>query len=151
MERAGVQVVTTAVGDRYVLDALVERGLSIGGEQSGHIVFTDAATTGDGVLTALRVMGGMAVARRPLAELAAVVQRLPQVLLNVPVTDKAAVAASAEVAAAVTAARTDLGAEGRILLRPSGTEELVRVMVEARTQSQAAQVARRVADVVEAQ
>jgi phosphoglucosamine mutase len=151
MERAGVQVVTTAVGDRYVLDALVERGLSIGGEQSGHIVFTDAATTGDGVLTALRVMGGMAVARRPLAELAAVVQRLPQVLLNVPVTDKAAVAASAEVAAAVTAARTDLGAEGRILLRPSGTEELVRVMVEARTQSQAAQIARRVADVVEAQ
>ena len=78
-------------------------------------------------------------------------QRLPQVLLNVPVTDKAAVAASAEVAAAVTAARTELGAEGRILLRPSGTEELVRVMVEARTQSQAAQVARRVADVVEAQ
>jgi phosphoglucosamine mutase len=139
------------VGDRYVLDALVERGLSIGGEQSGHIVFTDAATTGDGLLTALRVMGGMAAARRPLAELAAVVRRLPQVLLNVTVTDKAAVAASAEVAAAVTAARTDLGAEGRILLRPSGTEELVRVMVEARTQSQAAQVARRVADVVEAQ
>ncbi len=151
MERAGIRVVTTAVGDRYVLDALVERGLSIGGEQSGHIVFTDAATTGDGLLTALRVMGGMAAARRPLAELAAVVQRLPQVLLNVPVTDKAAVAASAEVAAAVTAARTDLGAEGRILLRPSGTEELVRVMVEAPTQSQAAQVARRVADVVEAQ
>lgn len=151
MERAGIRVVTTAVGDRYVLDALVERGLSIGGEQSGHIVFTDAATTGDGLLTALRVMGGMAAARRPLAELAAVVQRLPQVLLNVTVTDKAAVAASAEVAAAVTAARTDLGAEGRILLRPSGTEELVRVMVEARTQSQAAQVARRVADVVEAQ
>jgi phosphoglucosamine mutase len=139
------------VGDRYVLDALVERGLSIGGEQSGHIVFTDAATTGDGLLTALRVMGGMAAARRPLAELAAVVQRLPQVLLNITVTDKAAVAASAEVAAAVTAARTDLGAEGRILLRPSGTEELVRVMVEARTQSQAAQIARRVADVVEAQ
>jgi phosphoglucosamine mutase len=151
MERAGIRVVTTAVGDRYVLDALVERGLSIGGEQSGHIVFTDAATTGDGLLTALRVMGGMAAARRPLAELAAVVQRLPQVLLNITVTDKAAVAASAEVAAAVTAARTDLGAEGRILLRPSGTEELVRVMVEARTQSQAAQVARRVADVVEAQ
>ena len=130
-------MVTTAVGDRYVLDALVDQGLSLGGEQSGHIVFMDAATTGDGLLTALRVMGCMASSGRPLAELAAVVRRLPQVLLNVPVTDKAAVAASAEVAAAVAAARTELGADGRILLRPSGTEELVRVMVEAPTQSQA--------------
>jgi len=93
----------------------------------------------------------MASSGRPLAELASVVRRLPQILLNVLVTDKAAVAASAEVAAAVTAARTELGANGRILLRPSGTEELVRVMVEAPTQSQAEQVARRVADVVEAQ
>jgi phosphoglucosamine mutase len=96
-------------------------------------------------------MGCMASSGRPLAELASVVRRLPQILLNVLVTDKAAVAASAEVAAAVTAARTELGANGRILLRPSGTEELVRVMVEAPTQSQAEQVARRVADVVEAQ
>ena len=151
MQKAGVRVVTTAVGDRYVLDALVEEGLSLGGEQSGHIVFMDAATTGDGLLTALRVMGCMASSGRPLAELAAVVQRLPQVLLNVPVTDKTAVSASAEVAAAVAAARTELGTDGRILLRPSGTEELVRVMVEAPTQSQATQVARRVADVVEAQ
>jgi phosphoglucosamine mutase len=151
MEKAGIDVVTTAVGDRYVLDALVDRGLSLGGEQSGHIVFMDAATTGDGLLTALRVMGCMASSGRPLAELASVVRRLPQILLNVLVTDKAAVAASAEVAAAVAAARTELGANGRILLRPSGTEELVRVMVEAPTQSQAAQVARRVADVVEAQ
>jgi phosphoglucosamine mutase len=151
MEKAGVRVVTTAVGDRYVLDALVEQGLSLGGEQSGHIVFMDAATTGDGLLTALRVMGCMASSGRPLAELAAVVQRLPQVLLNVPVTDKTAVSVSAEVAAAVAAARLELGTDGRILLRPSGTEELVRVMVEAPTQSQATQVARRVADVVEAQ
>jgi phosphoglucosamine mutase len=151
MQKAGVRVVTTAVGDRYVLEALVEQGLSLGGEQSGHIVFMDAATTGDGLLTALRVMGCMASSGRPLAELAAVVPRLPQVLLNVPVTDKTAVSASAEVAAAVAAARTELGTDGRILLRPSGTEELVRVMVEAPTQSQAMQVARRVADVVEAQ
>jgi phosphoglucosamine mutase len=150
MEQAGIRVVTTAVGDRYVLDALVERGLSLGGEQSGHIIFTDAATTGDGLLTALRVMGGMKSSHRTLAELAAVVQRLPQVLLNVPVTDKAAVAVSQEVAAAVAEAKAELGSRGRILLRPSGTEELVRVMVEAPTESQAAQVARRVAAIVEA-
>jgi phosphoglucosamine mutase len=151
MRDAGVRVVTTAVGDRYVLDALTERRLSVGGEQSGHIVFTDAATTGDGLLTALRVMGCLASSGRTLAELAAVVQRLPQVLLNVPVADKATVAASAYVAAAVEAARTELGAEGRILLRPSGTEDLVRVMVEARSAEQASDVAARVAAVVAAQ
>jgi phosphoglucosamine mutase len=150
MEKAGIHVVTTR--RRPLRPGCAGRsGLSLGGEQSGHIVFMDAATTGDGLLTALRVMGCMASSGRPLAELASVVRRLPQILLNVPVTDKAAVAASAEVAAAVTAARTVLGNNGRILLSPSGTEELVRVMVEAPTQSQAEQVARRVADVVEAQ
>jgi phosphoglucosamine mutase len=148
MHAAGVRVITTAVGDRYVLDALVEGDLSVGGEQSGHVVFTDAATTGDGLLTALRIMGCMATSGRPLAELAAVVERLPQVLLNVPVTDKAAVAASPDVATAVAEAESELGDTGRILLRASGTEDLVRVMVEAPTEAQAADIASRVATVV---
>ncbi|SOD70403.1 phosphoglucosamine mutase [Jatrophihabitans sp. GAS493] len=150
MRDAGIEVVTTAVGDRYVLEALRERGLNLGGEQSGHVVFTDAATTGDGLLTALHVMAAMARTNSPLAELAAVVQRLPQVLLNVPVGEKAAVAASATVSAAVAEADGELGDLGRILLRPSGTENLVRVMVEAPTSDQAEQIAHRVADVVAA-
>ena len=97
MRAAGITVLTTAVGDRYVLEALTEHGLSLGGEQSGHVIFTDAATTGDGLLTALRLMSCMAAAGRPLAELAAVVHRLPQVMVNVRVADRDAVAASADV------------------------------------------------------
>ncbi|MEO8887731.1 MAG: phosphoglucosamine mutase, partial [Jatrophihabitantaceae bacterium] len=150
MREAGISVVTTAVGDRYVLEALRAQGLNLGGEQSGHVVFTDAATTGDGLLTALHIMARVVRTGEPLAKLAAVVHRLPQVLLNVLVSDKAAVAASGEVTAAVTRAAAELGDEGRILLRPSGTEQLVRVMVEAGTQEQADAIARRVADVVSA-
>jgi len=150
MRDAGITVLTTAVGDRYVLEALTERGLSLGGEQSGHVIFTDAATTGDGMLTALRLMSAMVGSSAPLAELASIVQRLPQVLVNVTVSDKAVVAASASVCAAVAAAEEELGEDGRILLRPSGTEQLVRVMVEAGTQEQADAIAHRVADVVRA-
>jgi phosphoglucosamine mutase len=113
-------------------------------------VFTDAATTGDGLLTALHVMARMVSTRHSLAELASVVHRLPQVLVNVEVADKAAVAASADVLAAVAAAEAVLGDNGRILLRPSGTEELVRVMVEAPTQQQADAIAHRVAAAVAA-
>jgi phosphoglucosamine mutase len=148
MRRAGISVITTAVGDRYVLEALRERDLSLGGEQSGHVVFTDSATTGDGLLTALNVMARMAATGQPLSALASVVNRLPQTLVNVRVTDKGMVAASAEVAAAVDDAASELGDDGRILLRPSGTEPLVRVMVEARTQQHADDVAARVAKVV---
>jgi len=148
MAAAGITVLTTAVGDRYVLEELNARGLALGGEQSGHVIFTDAATTGDGLLTALRLMGTMADTGRPLAELAAVVHRLPQVMVNVRVSDKGRVAASAEVQAAVAAAADELGQDGRILLRPSGTEQLVRVMVEADTQEQAERLAQRVADAV---
>jgi phosphoglucosamine mutase len=150
MRDAGIEVLTTAVGDRYVLEALTEKGLSLGGEQSGHVIFTDAATTGDGLLTALRLMSCMASSGRSLAELASIVQRLPQVLVNVQVSDKATVAASAEVQAAVGKAASELGDNGRILLRPSGTEQLVRVMVEAGTQIQADKIAHRVADIVRA-
>ncbi|SDI97625.1 phosphoglucosamine mutase [Frankineae bacterium MT45] len=148
MRDAGIEVVTTAVGDRYVLEALRERGLNLGGEQSGHVVFTDAATTGDGLLTALHVMAAMSSSGSSLAELAAVVQRLPQVLLNVAVADKAAVASADAVSAAVADAEAELGDDGRILLRPSGTENLVRVMVEAPTPVQAEEIARHIADVV---
>jgi phosphoglucosamine mutase len=148
MRDAGIAVLTTAVGDRYVLDELRARNLSLGGEQSGHVVFTDAATTGDGLLTALHIMSRMASTGRTLADLASLVQRLPQTLVNVPVTDRVAVAASPAVAAAVDDAAIELGDDGRILLRPSGTEQLVRVMVEAPTQLVADSVAERVAKVV---
>jgi phosphoglucosamine mutase len=150
MRSAGISVLTTAVGDRYVLEALRAKGLSLGGEQSGHIVFADAATTGDGLLTALHVMARMASTGSPLAELAGVVRRLPQTLVNVRVGDREAVAVSADVAAAVQAAEAELGDAGRVLLRPSGTEQLVRVMVEAATQEHADAVAQRLAGVVAA-
>jgi len=148
MREHGIAVATTPVGDRYVLERLRADGLSLGGEQSGHLVFTDLATTGDGILTALQLLTRVAAAGRPLAELAAVVRRLPQVLLNVPVSDKARVAGSAAVRAAVAAAEAELDDRGRVLLRPSGTEQLVRVMVEAPTHEQAEAVAGRLATVV---
>lgn len=148
MRDAGIAVQTTAVGDRYVLEALRSGGLSLGGEQSGHLVFLDHATTGDGLLTGLALMSRMAATGASLAELGAVVQKLPQVLINVPVTDRIAVAESSAVAEAVNAVEAELGDSGRVLLRPSGTEQLVRVMVEAPTQALADAVAGRLADVV---
>ena len=148
MRDAGIRVVTTPVGDRYVLEALREHDLSLGGEQSGHVVFADRATTGDGLLTALQLLGRVAGAGAPLGELAAVLHRLPQVLLNVPVADKARVAVAPAVRAAVEAAEAELGEDGRVLLRPSGTEQIVRVMVEAPTQDGAEAIAARVAAAV---
>ena len=150
MRSAGIDVITTPVGDRYVLEALRERDLPLGGEQSGHVVFTREASTGDGLLTALNIMASMAETGRTLAELAGVVNRLPQVLINVKVVDREAVATSPAVAAAVAQVEATLGAEGRVLLRPSGTEQLVRVMVEAASQQLAEECAGRVADVVAA-
>jgi phosphoglucosamine mutase len=150
MRDAGIAVQTTAVGDRYVLEALRARGLSLGGEQSGHLVFLDHATTGDGMLTGLALLSRMAATGASLAELASVVQRLPQILINVPVTDRLRVAESDEVAEAVNAVEEELGESGRVLLRPSGTEQLVRVMVEAPTQELADEVATRLAEVVAA-
>jgi phosphoglucosamine mutase len=148
MRDAGISVLCTAVGDRYVLEALTEHKLNLGGEQSGHVIFTDAATTGDGMLTALRLMAFMVSSKRPLADLAGVVRRLPQILVNVVVPDKGAVAASVAVQEAVLKAAAELGDGGRILLRPSGTEQLVRVMVEAITQEHADAVANEIAAVV---
>jgi phosphoglucosamine mutase len=150
MRDAGIAVQTTAVGDRYVLEALRAHGLSLGGEQSGHLVFLDHATTGDGLLTGLALLSRMAATGASLAELASVVQRLPQTLVNVPVRDRLAVVESEVVAGAVNAAEEELGDDGRVLLRPSGTEQLVRVMVEAPTQAQADGIARALAEVVAA-
>ncbi|MGH3909716.1 MAG: phosphoglucosamine mutase [Pseudonocardiaceae bacterium] len=150
MREHGVAVRTTAVGDRYVLEALWAGGFALGGEQSGHLVLPAHATTGDGLLTALRLMARMAATGRSLADLAGVLTRLPQVLVNVAVADKAAVAAAPAVADAIAEAEAELGETGRVLLRPSGTEQLVRVMVEAPTQSDADTVARRIAAVVAA-
>jgi phosphoglucosamine mutase len=150
MREAGIGVLTTAVGDRYVLEALRAKDLSLGGEQSGHLVFADSATTGDGLLTALHVMARMTECGAPLAELASVVHRLPQTLVNVRVDDRDAVASSPLVAAAVSEAEAGLGDSGRVLLRPSGTEQLVRVMVEAATQEHADLIANRLAGVVAA-
>ncbi len=141
MRAAGISVLTAAVGDRYVLEELRRGGYSLGGEQSGHVVFPRYGTTGDGVLTGLRLMARMAQTGRPLGELAGVMSTVPQVLVNVPVSDKAAVALAPEVRDAVAEAERILGDSGRVLLRPSGTEQLVRVMVEATDPAQARQLA----------
>ncbi|MYZ34329.1 phosphoglucosamine mutase [Streptomyces sp. MnatMP-M17] len=148
MEREGIHLVETAVGDRYVLESMKEHGYALGGEQSGHVIVLDHATTGDGTLTGLLLAARVAATGRTLAELAGVMRRLPQVLVNVPDVDKSRVHTSAELAAAVSEAESELGTTGRVLLRPSGTEPLVRVMVEAPDIDQARSVASRLADAV---
>jgi phosphoglucosamine mutase len=149
VEAAGLTVRQTKVGDRYVLEAMGEGGYTLGGEQSGHVIMSEHATTGDGILTALHVLHRMATTGSSLQELAGVMTRLPQVLLNVPDVDKARTD-DPELLAAVAAEEAALAGTGRVLLRPSGTESLVRVMVEAPTQAQAHDVAERLVDVVRA-
>lgn len=147
MESVGIRVLDTAVGDRYVLEAMRAGGYTLGGEQSGHIIMSKHATTGDGVLTALHLASRVAATGTPLQELAALVGRLPQTLVNVPGVDKNRTHDEA-LLDAVAAAEVRLGRTGRVLLRPSGTEPLVRVMVEAATQDEADDVAAGLADVV---
>jgi phosphoglucosamine mutase len=148
MRGLGIDVLTTPVGDRYVLETMRERGLNLGGEQSGHLIDLDHATTGDGVLAALRILEIIRTTGTTLAELAQVMERLPQVLVNVPDVDRDAVVGSAVVAEAVRAAEQRLGSSGRVLVRPSGTEPLVRVMVEAPEQALADEVASAIARAV---
>ena len=150
MREAGIRLVETRVGDRYVLEALRAGGYALGGEQSGHVVMPSHATTGDGILTGLSLLSQVAATGRSLAELASVVTKLPQVLVNVPVADRRRAAVDPAVVAATEAAAAELGETGRILLRPSGTEQLVRVMVEAPSEDGARQVAERVAALVHA-
>ncbi|MFJ9703610.1 phosphoglucosamine mutase [Streptomyces sp. NPDC101234] len=148
LEREGLHLVQTAVGDRYVLEEMKEHGYALGGEQSGHVIILDHATTGDGTLTGLLLAARVAQTGKSLRELAGVMERLPQVLINVPDVDRTRVKTSADLAAAVAEAERELGETGRVLLRPSGTEPLVRVMVEAADIEQARSVAGRLADAV---
>ncbi len=150
MQREGIEMVETQVGDRYVLEELNASGYALGGEQSGHIVVPKYGTTGDGTLTGLKLMSQMALTGKSLQELASVMSVLPQVLINVPVSDKSAILASDKVREAKEQAERDLGDTGRVLLRPSGTEELFRVMVEAAAEEDARKVAGQIAAIVAA-
>lgn len=148
MAENDIRLLETAVGDRYVLEVLDAQGLSLGGEQSGHIVFPRFGTTGDGILTGLQLAAEVARTGRALADLASVLTVYPQVLLNVSGVDRERLASDPGVAEAVREEETRLGTTGRVLLRPSGTEPLVRVMVEARDREDAEATATRLADVV---
>ena len=151
MEAAGITIAETGVGDRYVLEGMRSGGFTLGGEQSGHVIFSDFATTGDGVLTGLQLAARVAATGKTLKELAAVMEVLPQVLINVKGVDKHAAHSNAAVTLAVEGAESELGAAGRVLLRPSGTEPVVRVMVEATDHLVADHVASRLAGVVKAE
>ena len=150
MAEQGIELKETAVGDRYVLEELGRGDYSLGGEQSGHLVIPAHATTGDGTLTGLSLMARMAESGKSLAELAGVMKVLPQVLINVPVSNKGKIMDVVEVQEAIREAEAELGSSGRVLLRPSGTEELFRVMVEAADEEQARKVAGALAAVVAA-
>lgn len=151
MDEHSIALVQTAVGDRYVLEALGEYGLSLGGEQSGHIIFSDHATTGDGILTGLQIAAEMVRTGRSLAELASVMTVYPQVLVNVSGVDRLGLRGNGPIADAVARAEAELGADGRVLLRPSGTEKMVRVMVEAPERHVAQTIAEELADLVRAE
>jgi len=148
MRDAGIATIQTAVGDRYILQKMLQGGYSLGGEQSGHIIARHHATTGDGILTSLLLARMVKQTGRDLADLTGFVDRLPQTLVNVRGVDKTRVSSDAVVREAVAAAEAQLGETGRVVLRSSGTEPLVRVMVEAAAQDQADAVAARLADVV---
>jgi phosphoglucosamine mutase len=145
----GLKLLRTAVGDRYVGERMREEGCNLGGEQSGHIVFSQYATTGDGVLTGLHLAAKVASSGKSLRELVAVMPNFPQVLINVPGVDKSRVDSDSELQAFVAQATAELGDRGRVLLRASGTENLVRVMVEAADQGTAQSWAERIAGLVE--
>jgi phosphoglucosamine mutase len=148
MRDAGITVVETPVGDRYLVAAMREGRFVLGGEQSGHIILLDHATTGDGLLTALHLLATAAGRGQPLGELTKVMTKYPQVLVGIPGVDRSLVATSRELADAVRAAEAELGESGRVLVRPSGTEQLVRVMVEAVDSGQAHRLAGELAAVV---
>jgi phosphoglucosamine mutase len=148
MAAAGIELAETPVGDRYVLEEMRAAGASIGGEQSGHVIFSNFSTTGDGLITGLRLAALMVSSGRKLSDLAAVVEKFPQVLVNVPVADPRAAGESKALAEAVERAQAEMGDRGRVLVRPSGTEPLVRVMVEAPDTGTAESVAAELAAVI---
>lgn len=149
MAESGIEVVTTAVGDRYVLEAMLQSDFNLGGEQSGHVIMRDHANTGDGLLTALQLLAEVKRSGQTLQELSRVMVRFPQVLINVKNVAKERLSTSAEIANAVKLAELELGSNGRVLLRASGTEPLVRVMVEAQSDAIAQSIATKLAQVVE--
>ncbi|KRF08454.1 phosphoglucosamine mutase [Arthrobacter sp. Soil782] len=151
LREAGITLRETAVGDRYVLEGMRDGGFSLGGEQSGHVIFADYATTGDGVLTGLQLAAQVALTGRSLKELSTVMTKLPQVLINVKGVDKSSVNSDDEVQRAVRDAQESLGETGRVLLRPSGTEPVVRVMVEAADMLTAERTAETLAGIVQHQ
>ncbi|AOY56461.1 phosphoglucosamine mutase [Candidatus Rhodoluna planktonica] len=151
MQEAGIEVIETKVGDRYVLEEIRSGGYTLGGEQSGHVIFSQYATTGDGILTGLKIAAEVARSKKPLAELTKAMKVYPQVLVNVPGVDKTKVSTNQVLQAAVAEAEADLHGTGRVLLRASGTEPLVRVMVEAADEGTAQSWADRIARVVEQQ
>ena len=151
MKEADIEVVTTAVGDRYVLEEMLKHNFSLGGEQSGHLIMREFAGTGDGILTALQLAQEVRRTGKSLADLAAAMQRFPQVLINVPNVAKEKLAQSSKIAAAVKEAEATLGDSGRVLLRASGTEPLIRVMVEAASDNLAQEIAASLATVVKAE
>ena len=149
LEKQGIRLERAAVGDRYVLESMIANGYNLGGEQSGHVIMADYATTGDGLLTGLMLASRVAQTGMPLSELASVMTRMPQTMINVANVDKAAAKTHPEVLAAVAETEERLGGEGRVLLRPSGTEPVVRVMVEAASHEQARHEAESLVKVVE--
>jgi phosphoglucosamine mutase len=151
MAAHGIEVVTTAVGDRYVLEEINAKGYSVGGEQSGHVILSDFATTGDGALTGLTLLSEMARTGKTLAELASVMTVFPQELVNVRGVDRDRLKGNEVIAAAVAAVEEELGETGRVVLRPSGTEPMIRVMVEAADVETALAYAQRLADVVKSE
>ena len=151
MKQAGIEMIETKVGDRYVLEVIREGGYTLGGEQSGHLIFARHATTGDGILTGLQLLAQMSSTGKSLQELASAMKVYPQVLINVPEVDKSKVDSDPELQKVVQEAKSELGETGRVLLRASGTEPLVRVMVEAQDAGTAQSWAERIARVVEKQ
>lgn len=149
LKASGIGVLETQVGDRYVMEEMLAQGAILGGEQSGHIIFLDHSSTGDGIVTALQLLAAMQATKQPLAKLAAQMERYPQLLQNVPVNDKQRVMHSPLLAAAIVAGEQRLAGDGRILVRPSGTEPLVRVMAEAKDQQLLTAVVAEIVAVVE--
>jgi phosphoglucosamine mutase len=151
LESHGVKSIPTAVGDRYVVEEMKKNGYNLGGEQSGHIIFLDYNTTGDGLLTGLQLVNIMKVTQKPLSELAGEMKKFPQRLVNIRVTDKHHVTDNDKVKEMIQKVESEMGGNGRILVRPSGTEPLVRVMAEAPTEEQCNDYVNCIADVVRAE
>lgn len=151
MEKAGIEVDVTGVGDRYVLEQMLKSGCVIGGEQSGHIIFREHTTTGDGVLSSLQLMGAVLASGQTLSQLAAEIEIFPQVLVNAKINNdyKKTYMEDSEIAAAIAGIESALAGKGRVLIRPSGTEPLVRVMLEGEDQEELLRLARGLADLIE--